>query len=145
MTGLLLSQPGALRPLRAHQERAIEALRRSLAAGKRRPMLQAPTGAGKTLTAAHIIQRALEKGRRIALTVPALSLIDQTIATFEGEGIECVGVIQGVHPRTDREQPVQICSIGTLSRRKRPDVDLGSGLIDHSQRMTAAAMQIAEK
>jgi DNA repair protein RadD len=123
MTGQLFSPPGALRPLRPHQARAI-ALRGSLAAGKRRPMLQAPTGFGRTLTAAWIIQMALDKGRRVAFTVPALSLIDQTIAAFEAEGIDCVGVLQGIHPRTDREQHVQVCSIQTLARRKRPDVDL---------------------
>jgi CRISPR associated protein Cas1/Type III restriction enzyme, res subunit len=76
----------SLRPLRPHQVRALEALRGSLAAGNRRPMLQAPTGFGKTLTAAHIIQRALDKGKRVAFVVPALSLIDQTVAAFEAEG-----------------------------------------------------------
>jgi superfamily II DNA or RNA helicase len=113
-----------MRPLRPHQERALEALRASLAAGKRRPMLQAPTGFGKTLTAAHIIQRALDKGRRVAFTVPALSLIDQTVAAFEAEGIHCLGVMQGIHERTDRDQPVQVCSVQTIARRKRPDVDI---------------------
>jgi DNA repair protein RadD len=124
MTGLLFSPGGALRPLRPHQERALEELRCSLASGHRRPMLQAPTGFGKTLTAAHIIQRALDKGRRVAFTVPALSLIDQTVAAFEAEGIHCIGVLQGLHPRTDHDQPVQICSVQTLARRKRPEVDL---------------------
>ena len=32
--------------------------------------------------------------------------------------------MQGSHPRADREQPVQICSVQTIARRKRPDVDL---------------------
>jgi DNA repair protein RadD len=114
----------SLRPLRPHQERALEALRGSLAAGKRRPMLQAPTGFGKTLTAAHIIQRALDKGKRVAFTVPALSLIDQTVVAFEAEGIHSIGVMQGIHERTDRNQPVQVCSVQTVARRKRPDVDL---------------------
>jgi Type III restriction enzyme, res subunit len=114
----------SLRPLRPHQVRALEALRGSLAGGKRRPMLQAPTGFGKTLTAAHIIQRALDKGKRVAFVVPALSLIDQTVAAFEGEGIHCIGVMQGIHERTDRDQPVQVCSVQTLARRKRPEVDL---------------------
>jgi DNA repair protein RadD len=50
-----------LRPLRPHQARALEDLRGSIASGHRRPMLQAPTGFGKTLTAAHIIQCALDK------------------------------------------------------------------------------------
>ena len=58
---------GALRPLRPHQERALEALRRSLASGRRRPMLQMPTGAGKTLLAAHIIRRAFDKGKAYCL------------------------------------------------------------------------------
>jgi DNA repair protein RadD len=114
----------ALRPLWPHQARALEDLRGSLLSGRRRPMLMAPTGFGKTLTAAHIIQRALDKGKRVAFTVPSINLIDQTIAAFEAEGIHCIGVLQGAHPRTDREAPVQICSVQTLTRRKRLDVDL---------------------
>ena len=113
-----------LRALWPHQARAIEELRRSLQAGHRRPMLQAPTGFGKTLTAAQIIQRALDKGKSVAFTVPSINLIDQTVAAFEAEGIHCLGVLQGAHPRTDREAPVQICSVQTLTRRKRLDVDL---------------------
>jgi DNA repair protein RadD len=114
----------SLRPLRPHQQRALDDLRVSLARGHRRPMLQAPTGFGKTLLAAHIIQRALDKGKRVAFTVPAISLIDQTVAAFEAEGIRCLGVMQGIHERTDRDQPVQVCSVQTIARRKRPDADI---------------------
>ena len=32
--------------------------------------------------------------------------------------------MQGIHERTDRDQPVQVCSVQTIARRKRPDVDL---------------------
>ncbi len=124
MTGPLFVSPGAMRPLRPHQERALEALRQSLTTGHNRPMLALPTGAGKTVIAANIIRRALAKGKRVAFLVPALSLIDQTVAAFEAEGIHCVGVMQGIHERTDREQPVQVCSVQTVARRKRPDVDL---------------------
>jgi superfamily II DNA or RNA helicase len=72
-------------------------------------MLALPTGAGKTVIAANIIRRALAKGKRVAFVVPALSLVDQTVAAFAAEGVDCVGVMQGIHPRTDREQPVQVC------------------------------------
>ena len=120
----LFAVPGVLRPLRPHQARALEALRAALAAGRRRPLLQAPTGFGKTLLATEIIRRALDKAKRVAFTVPAISLIDQTVAAFEAEGISCIGVMQGIHERTDREQPLQVCSVQTLARRKRPDVDL---------------------
>ena len=116
----LFDTQGSPRPLRPHQERAIEALRVSLAVGHRRPMLQAPTGFGKTLLAAHIIQRALDKGNRVIFTVPALSLIDQTITAFAAEGIHGTGVMQGHHPGTDAEQPVQVCSVQTLARRQKP-------------------------
>jgi DNA repair protein RadD len=98
----------------------LEALRQSLKSSKRRPMLMAPTGAGKTLLAVHIIQRALDKGNRVIFTVPAKSLIDQTVKALEGEGVRCIGVMQANHPRTDPMQPVQVCSVQTLVRRQRP-------------------------
>jgi superfamily II DNA or RNA helicase len=114
----------ALRQLRDHQQRAITGLRQSLLSGRKRPMLQMPTGAGKTLTSAHIVAGALGKGRRVAFCVPRKTLIDQTVREFEREGISAIGVMQAAHLRTDSRQPVQICSAQTLARRKRPDVDL---------------------
>jgi DNA repair protein RadD len=114
----------ALRPLRPYQAEGLEGLRRKLVAGISRLILQLPTGGGKTLVAAHIIRRARDKGKRVAFVVPALSLIDQTVAAFEAEGIRAIGVVQASHPRTDHDQPVQVCSIQTIARRKRPDVDL---------------------
>jgi DNA repair protein RadD len=114
----------ALRSLRPHQERALAGLRQSLLAGHRRPMLQMPTGSGKTLTAAHIVSSALDKGNRVAFVVPRKTLVDQTVVEFEREGISAIGVMQAAHLRTDGRQPVQICSAQTLARRKRPEVDL---------------------
>jgi DNA repair protein RadD len=61
------------------------------------------------------------QGNRIIFTVPALSLIDQTVAAFGAEGIHSVGVMQGYHPGTDAEQPVQVCSVQTLARRQKPE------------------------
>ena len=119
--------------LRPHQERALSSLRNSLVSGHCRPMLQMPTGAGKTRIGAEIIRGALAKGKRVAFVVPALSLIDQTVAAFEAEGIHCIGVMQGIHERTDREQPVQVCSVQTVARRKRPDVDLV--IVDEAHQM----------
>jgi DNA repair protein RadD len=87
-------------------------------------MLMLPTGGGKTRIAAEIIKGALAKGNRVAFVVPRTVLIDQTVAAFEAEGIYAIGVMQGIHERTDRDAPVQVCSIQTVARRKRPDVDL---------------------
>lgn len=107
-----------------HQQQAIDLLRSSLVAGKRRPMLYLPTGAGKTKTAAAIVDGALRKGKRVIFTVPALSLVDQTVQAFGEEGIRDVGVIQGDHLLTNWQQPVQVASVQTLQRRKIPQADI---------------------
>lgn len=103
-----------------HQSEALAGLRDALRSGLRRVMLSAPTGAGKTLLMAMIAEHALAKGNRVIITVPALSLIDQTVEALRQEGITAVGVMQGAHPDTDPNQPVQVCSIQTLARRKSP-------------------------
>ena len=122
-----------LRQLRPHQEKAITMLEHALRSGKRRPMLQAPTGFGKTVVAAHLTNRAVQKGKRVLLTVPALTLVDQTVTAFAEEGIDEVGVIQAAHVMTDWSQPVQIASIQTLQRRTLPQADLV--LVDEAHRL----------
>lgn len=112
------------RELRPHQVRIIDRLRASLASGHRRPMLQAPTGFGKTVVAAAIVEGALSKRKRVLFVVPALSLIDQTVRSFWAEGIRDVGVIQGSHPNTDPTRPIQVASIQTLQRRAIPRFDI---------------------
>lgn len=107
-----------------HQTRAIDMLRRSLASGKKRPMLQLATGGGKTFIASEIFRMAREKGKRCLFVVDALSLIDQTVQAFYGAGVHGIGVIQGIHAMTDWSKPVQIASVQTLQRRKMPRVDL---------------------
>lgn len=93
-------------------------------AGRRRVMLAAPTGFGKTLLAAMVVESALQRGKRVIVTVPAISLVNQTVAALEAEGIDAVGVMQGFHERSDIRQPVQVCSIQTLQRRKIPPADV---------------------
>ena len=110
--------------LRDYQKSTIDKLRQSLGAGKKRPVVQAPTGAGKTVIAAAIVRMARERGKSVIFTVPAISLIDQTVERFAQNGILEVGVMQGAHELTDRDQPVQVCSVQTLARRTIPDADL---------------------
>lgn len=124
MNGELFAKPLDPKPLRDYQAEAISRLRHSLASGKRRPVLMAPTGAGKTRIASEIISLARQKNRRVAFCVPALALIDQTVQAFWSEGVRDVGVVQADHRMTDCTQPVQICSIQTIARRGYPDCDL---------------------
>jgi superfamily II DNA or RNA helicase len=110
--------------LRDYQEGAISALRDALRHGKRRPVLQMPTGAGKTATAAAIINMAIKRGHRVIFVVPAISLVNQTVESFERDGMLDIGVMQAYHERTDNTARVQVASIQTLMRRKIPDVGL---------------------
>ena len=118
--------------LHPHQIKTLESLREALRSGSRRPMVQAPTGAGKTVLAAAIVEGALSKGKRVIYLVPFLGLVDQTLSAFHRQGITSVGVIQGYHPATDASQPVQIASIQTLQRRALPPADLV--LVDEAHR-----------
>lgn len=121
MSGLFepdLASPKALRP---HQVEALRLVRESASRGNRRIVCQMPTGAGKTVTAAKMIGSALAKGNRAIFTVPALSLIDQTVAAFESEGVVGIGVMQANHPRTNAAAPVQVASVQTLARRDIPN------------------------
>lgn len=111
--------------LRDDQDSALTKLRHSLSTGHKRPLVQAPTGFGKTVLAAAIVEGALRKDKRVMFTVPAISLIDQTMEAFYSEGIRGIGVIQADHPATDYSQPIQIASAQTLARRRRiPQADL---------------------
>jgi DNA repair protein RadD len=109
-----------------HQQLAKDLLRNSLRQGRRRPLLQSPTGSGKTVLAAALVEGALEKGNRVAFTVPRLGLIDQTVERFIEEGIppQSIGVVQANHHETDRSRPIQVCTLQTLSRRELPDAKL---------------------
>ena len=112
------------RELFPHQAEALAMLRRSLGSGRRRPMVQAPTGFGKTLLAATIVEGARSKGKRVLFTVPAVSLINQTVKSFVEQGITDIGVIQADHPLTDWTKPVQVASVQTLQRRQIPRSDV---------------------
>jgi DNA repair protein RadD len=110
--------------LRPHQATSIEKLRECIRRGKRHPMLQAPTGAGKTILAAAIVEAALAKNNRVAFTVPRISLVDQTVTALYEEGITDVGVIQAQHHMTDWGKPVQVCSVDTLASQGYPPASI---------------------
>ena len=103
--------------LRPYQVDALTKLKNSISAGNRRVVLTLPTGSGKTLIAANIVNGALAKGGRVVFTAPMITLIDQTIAAFKADGVEHIGAMQADHPLTDASAPVQVVSLQTLKRR----------------------------
>jgi DNA repair protein RadD len=122
----MLTQETQAKELRQHQVKALDLVKSSFLAGHKRTVLQAPTGFGKTVTAGAMIQGALAKGRNVLFTVPRISLVDQAVTEFEGQGIYHIGVIQADHPRTDEAAPLQVASVATLARR---DISFKPGLV----------------
>ena len=102
--------------LRPHQDLAIELLRESLRSGHKRPILAAPCGFGKTITAASMIKSAVDKGKRVVFICDRVKLVLQSIEAFTNHGLD-VGVIQADHWMTDYSKPVQIASWQSLHRR----------------------------
>lgn len=118
--------------LRPQQVDFIAKINAAIDAGRRRIIGQAPTGFGKTIVAAAMIRVASERRPRVIFTVPAISLVDQTLEKFYNEGIRDVGVIQAAHGMTNWSRPVQLASVQTLMRRAIPDADLV--LVDEAHR-----------
>lgn len=106
--------------LRDDQHETISKLDTLLESGKRRIIVQAPTGFGKTLIATSILRREIEQSKRVLFVVPVIQLIDQTIDSFNKLGIDDIGVIQAYNERTNWDMPVQIASVQTLQRRTIP-------------------------
>jgi DNA repair protein RadD len=67
--------------LRDYQRIAVRRIKDALVAGKR-PVLQAPTGSGKTVMAEALIQWALNAGHRALFVANRISLVDQAAQRF---------------------------------------------------------------
>lgn len=126
--------------LRPHQVRAIDMIRQSLGKGNNRVVCQAPTGFGKTLTAAKIVEGALAKSNKVIFTAPAVSLINQTIDAFMAEGITDIGAMQANNPRTNPMARVQVASVQTLAKREIPSASLV--IVDECHIRAAAVEQM---
>jgi superfamily II DNA or RNA helicase len=110
--------------LRPQQIHLLDQIDQAIRSGHRRIIVQAPTGFGKTIIAGALARNASDAGRRAIFTVPALSLIDQTVEKFFAEGVRDVGVIQANHFLTNYARPIQVASVQTLQRRHIPDADV---------------------
>ncbi len=108
--------------LRPYQYGAIENLRNVIADGQKRILLQAATGAGKTIIACEMIRRATLKQKRTLFIAHRKEIIAQTSGKLDAFGIEH-GVIMASHSRVN-SHPVQVASIQTLTRRDKPLADL---------------------
>ena len=101
--------------LRLYQINAVAEINRVVAAGKRRPLLVAPTGAGKTLIFTAVIKQFVAEGKRVVVIAHSREIITQTSLKLSAHGIEHGIILAGLVMQL--EQPVQVCSIQTLWAR----------------------------
>lgn len=102
-------------PLRLYQSDAIHDLRRSIAAGNKRIILQLATGAGKTRIAAEIVKLAMDKRKKALFLAPRRELISQAAGALMKQGVR-PGIIMAGEPQ-NRFQDVQVASFDTLHAR----------------------------
>ena len=86
-----------------------------IAAGKRRILLVAPTGSGKTVIVADLIAEAAKAGRRVLVIAHRGEIIKQTHAKLYAAGVDAGIIKAGFPPRLG--EPVQVASIQTLHAR----------------------------
>jgi len=101
--------------LRPYQLDVIAECHRVIAAGHKRPLIVAPTAAGKTVIAAAIIQDALAKQMSVLVLAHTREIIKQTAAKIVRAQHRARHHPGRLHDEPD--EPVQIASIQTLWTR----------------------------
>jgi len=127
--------------LRPYQMNAINQLRRAFSFGRRTPILQLPCGGGKTYISMYMIREAINKGKRVAFVVDNLELLQQASEAADDFGIDH-GVIQANHWRSNRNHPLQICTIQTLKNKYK---DFDFVIVDECHVMYKAQLEWMEK
>ncbi len=101
--------------LRPYQIEAFEAVRAEIRAGKKRIILVAPTGAGKTTLAAHLILSAIKRGSHCIFLARREELIQQCSERLREHGVPH-GIIKSGY-NLDTTKSVYVASVPTLANR----------------------------
>lgn len=132
--------PSKSQQLRPYQARAVAEIAEAIAAGRRRIILVAPTGAGKTVIMARLARDARQDGRSILALVHRRELVQQLSGKLFDAGLDH-GIVAAGFPARPGER-AQVASISTLHARavrgsamNLPDADLI--LVDEAHHATA--------
>jgi len=109
--------------LRPRQQKALADLRQAYASGARAPILVAPTGFGKTATAAEVVRMTVARGKKVWFLAHLKEILDDTSARLRSAGIPHGHIRAGRH--TNYGAMVQVVGVATAVRRQRlPKPDL---------------------
>ena len=98
--------------LHPFQQDAVAEIERHIAEGRRRALLVAPTGSGKTVIASELIRRWIVQYRGVLFLAHRREIIDQTSAKLTANGVRHGIIMSQVSPRP--MEAVQVASIDTL-------------------------------
>lgn len=122
--------------LRDYQVLLVEGVRHSYSHGHRAIVMQAPTGAGKSVMLAFKIHNAIQKGGRVVLAAHRTELVDQLADTVRSFGLDPVVLKAGDQPGHNWQ--VMVAMIQTLKNRAA-DIDPPTiFFIDEAHHATAA-------
>lgn len=105
----------AMPALRPRQQKAVDDLRAAYRAGRNAVVLVAPTGSGKTATAAEIIRSAISRGNPVWFLAHLQEILLDTSRRLTGEGIQHGFIMAGMP--SDPTAMVQVVSVQTAARR----------------------------
>jgi len=108
--------------LRPHQVEVVKKINEGFVDGHRAQLLYAPTGFGKTEVAIHLMQEIAKSGKRVAMVMDRIVLVNQTSTRLARYQIQH-GVMQSDHWRFRPHENIQVCSAQTLEKRAEfPDI-----------------------
>jgi DNA repair protein RadD len=103
--------------LHPFQRDAVDQIEREISAERRRLLYVAPTGAGKTVVGAEIINRAVERHQRVLVIAHRREIITQTRDKLIANGVNPGIVLAGFEDELRPYANVQVAGIQTLHAR----------------------------
>lgn len=123
--------------LRPYQEQLIDDARQALRS-KRKILLQAPTGSGKTAITVFMMSRAAEQGKKAMFIVHQNELLSQTSRALWQQKLEHGMIASG---KVISQLPVQVASVQTLVNRLPLVIKPDLIIIDEAHRSAASTYQ----
>jgi superfamily II DNA or RNA helicase len=107
--------------LRSYQEDIIHQVRQAAKEGKKKVLVFAATGAGKTAMAHSIISSAISRGNKVLFTSHRITLAEQSAKVFSD--LDC-GYIQGSKKNFREDYGVIVASLQTLINTEIPEPNI---------------------
>lgn len=124
--------------LREYQIEFYEKIREAIKSGSNKILGQAPTGSGKTVVIAKMLGTAASRGYRAWFLVHRRELIKQSVQTLTDSAGIPLGIVAAGFPGNRRE-PIQVCSVQTLTKRRHLLDDPQLIIVDEAHHTPAAS------